>query len=158
MKQILYLLLAAALVSTPYAIAGEEEPVRLDQILEEQRSIRGAIETHDSAYQHVSEYRRKRVFEAQDRLFYLAEGRADLGALPPDDRLDVFNQLKKIEALLSAGRESERTVCERVAIAGTRRYQTACMTEAERERRAESAKRAMLERAACTTAKCKAGG
>lgn len=158
MKTILYLLLAATLVLTPAAVNASEDPARLGQIVEQQRSIRQAIEARDPQYGHLSEYRKNRIREAQDRLFYLADGQSELAALPPEDRVDVFNQLKKIEALLFADKEDERTVCERTAIAGTRRYETVCMTQSERERRAESAKRAMMERAACTTSRCKAGG
>lgn len=144
------LLLGASV--TTVARSGEVDSVA--RILMEQRRIHDEIVARDESYGHLDEFKRSRIVAAQLRVFQSFAGHQEFDELAPDTQLQVFNDLKKIAALLGTGDVGDAIVCQRVALAGTRRYQMACMTGEERDRRAESARRALMERAACTTQAC----
>lgn len=129
----------------------------LADMLAQQRQIHAQLKSGAEEYRHVDGMRRSRIRTAQGKVFALLEGRQSLSELSPDDQLAVFNALRLIQSHLVEPDEDERMVCERVALAGTRRYQTACMTEAERRSRADKAKQVLFERAACTTSGCVGG-
>lgn len=149
-----------ALALASGALQASEPPQRqasLQEILAQQREIRAAVSAQDHRYAHLDAMRRSRLHEAQDRVFRLGEQALADGRLSADMQLQLFNDLKAIEALLVKQDVDDRMVCERVAIVGTRRYEMACMTRAERDARADSARKAMMERAACTTQACIGG-
>lgn len=129
----------------------------LPDILSQQREIRADLQAGAEKYRHVDPMRRSRVYAAQGKVFPLLEGHQSLSELRPDDQLAVFNALKLIESHLVKPEEDDRMVCERAALAGTRRYTTVCMTEAERRNKADKAKQVLFERAACTTSGCVGG-
>ena len=84
------------------------------------------------------------------------DGRTSLDGLNADEHIALFNALKRIEAAL-VKEPGDEMVCERARLAGTGRYEMACMTRRERDRRAQSAKEALMFRPACTTAECFGG-
>lgn len=126
-------------------------------ILAQQREIRADLQAGADGYRHVDPMRRSRVYAAQGKVFALLEGHQSLAELRADDQLAVFNALKLIESHLVKPDEDDRMVCERVALVGTRRHTTVCMTESDRRRKADKAKQVLFERAACTTSSCFGG-
>ncbi|MHB8912558.1 MAG: hypothetical protein ACYC42_07905 [Lysobacter sp.] len=146
------------LASVAQAQNGSQKPgATLPDILAQQREIRADLQTGADKYRYVDPMRRSRIYASQGKVFALLEGHQSFSELRPDDQLAVFNALRLIESHLVKPDEDDRMVCERVALAGTRRYTMACMTEAERRHKADKAKEMLLERAACTTSGCIGG-
>lgn len=146
------------LASATQAQVGSPKPAAaVTDILAQQAEIRADLQAGADKYRHVDPMRRSRVYAAQGKVFALLEGHQSLSELRSDDQLAVFNALKLIESHLLKPDEDDRMVCERAALAGTRRYTMVCMTEAERRRKADQAKQVLFERAACTTAGCMGG-
>lgn len=150
------LLLFAACLAQAQNVGPDSRP-SLPDMLAQQRQIRDQLQAGAAEYNHVDSMRRSRIYAAQGKVFALLEGHQSLSELATDDQLAVFNALKLIESHLVKRDEDDRMVCERVALVGTRRYETVCMTEADRRQRADKAKAMLLERAACTTSRCIGG-
>ena len=149
----------AARAQTPEASPERQQaqataPATLAGILAQQREIQAALQRNDSRFAHLDAFRRSRIKQNQETVFRRAAGYRTMEEMKADDQLALFNALKRIESLLIQRDEDDHMVCERVAIVGTRRYEMACMTRAERDERAEGAKKALLERQACTTSGC----
>lgn len=135
---------------------GQQPRPSLQDILAQQREIQADLQAGNK-YRGVDPYRRAQIDAAQKKVFGLLQGRQSLSELKADDQLIVFNALKSIESHLVKVNEDDRMVCERAALAGTRRYTKVCMTESDRRRKADKAKEALMERAACTTSRCIGG-
>lgn len=138
-------------------VATQAPQPTLQAILEQQTQIRADLQAGAEQYRYVDSFRRRQIYAAQKLVFRLLEGHQRLEELKADDQLEVFNALNRIQSHLVQQNVDERMVCERVALAGTRRYEMACMTEAERRQRADSAREEMMRRAACTTSACMSG-
>lgn len=137
-----------SLFAQPPASAG------LGEIIQQQQRIRAELQAGAEQYRYVDSFRRRQIYAAQNKLFALAEGHRSLAELKADDQLAVFNALKQIESNLVKSDVDERLVCERTQIVGTRRYEMACMTQAERDRRATRAVETLMNRPACTEPGC----
>lgn len=124
------------------------------EILAQQQQLREALKAQDPRYADVTPFRRNRIYQAQDQVFALAQGHARLDELGADDQLRLFNALELIGSHLGKRNEDAHMVCERTAIAGTRRQQMACMQKDERERRADRAVESLMTRPACTQPGC----
>lgn len=158
MKRFRKTLLTAGLLlvaTLGHAQVGDQE-VRpsLAEILVQQREIHAAVQAGSPKYRYLDPNRRRQVLATQKKVFGLLEGRQALRELDADAQLALFNALELIESHLVKRDEDDRMVCERAALAGTRRYTMVCMTEAERRRKADQAKKVLFERAACTTSAC----
>lgn len=139
-----------------FAYAGDTQgqATELPEILAQQKQIQADVKADKGLYPELNPLRKRKVLEAQDQVFKLAEGHAQLSELTVDDQLRLFNALKLIEAYLGKRNEDDHMICERAVIAGTHRPEMACMTRAERDRHAEGAKATLMNRQACTTAAC----
>lgn len=146
------ILLVAALLLSFASRAGEGAD--LDAAIAQQREIRSAIDAKDPKYGYLADTRRQNVRNAQDRLFAMTEGKAHLADLPVNDQVRVFNQLKRIEALLVRRDVDNHEVCEKTTMTGTRRQQLACYNKAEQDARADRAKQVLMQRTACTEPGC----
>ena len=133
--------------------SGETAQPTVQQILQQQKEIQAALQAGDPAYRYLDPMRRREVYAAQRKVFSQLEGRQDISELGADQQLVVFNALELIKSTL-ARREGDEMICERERLAGTNRYEMACMTKAERERRAETATQALTNRQACTDPGC----
>ena len=146
-------LLLLGLQSPAFAQAAKPQP-QPPEILAQQQALRGALKSADPRYVGVTPFRRNRIYQAQDQVFALAQGHQRLDELGADDQLRLFNALELIGSYLGKRNEDARMVCERTAIAGTRRQQLACMEQDERERRADRAVDTLMTRPACTQPGC----
>jgi hypothetical protein len=150
-------LLFAVCLAASAQVRAQRPPASIPAILAEQSDIRADLRAGVDKYRHVDPLRRRKIDEAQAKVFALLEGHQSLSELDADDQLTVFNALKTIESHLVMRNEDERMVCERVAVVGTRRFQVACMTESERRRRADQAKDSLMRRPVCQTGTCRGG-
>lgn len=149
-------LLLMACAAQAQAPAGKPETTP-ENILAQQQQLRTDLQVGSEQYRYVDPFRRRQIYAAQKKVFTLLEGRQALRELNADDQLTVFNALKQIESNLVKANADDRMVCERVALAGTRRYEMVCQTREERDRRANKAVETLMNRPACTTQDC-AGG
>lgn len=147
-------LLLALVLAIPAVLAQQQATAELGQIVQQQQRIRAGLQAGAEQYRYVDSFRRRQVYAAQNKLFALAQGHRSLAELKADDQLAVFNALKQIESNLVKSEVDERLVCERTQIVGTRRYEMACMTQAERDRRATRAVETLMNRPACTEPGC----
>lgn len=156
---ILILSFVVLLACPPLARAAEEgakpQPTA-EEILAQQKQIRADLQSGAEHYRYVEPIERRQVYMAQRQVFQILEGRTSLDGLSADQHIALFNALKRIEAAL-VKEPGDEMVCERARLAGTGRYEMACMTRRERDRRAASAKEALMFRPACTTAECFGG-
>jgi len=153
-------LITAMLLGGPCVSVAAEVPATaptLQQILEQQQQIARLVEQGAPGYGDLDAYRRKQLRDAQDQVFRIFRGHDSLDELSTDDQLLVYNALKRVDAVLHKRDVEDRMVCERAAIAGTRRYQMVCMTEAERRRKRESTRDYLEHRPGCTTQECVGG-
>lgn len=147
---LLFLSLAA-----PAAEDGAKPQPTVEEILAQQRQIRADLQAGAEHYRYVEPLERRQVYMAQRQVFQILEGRTSFDGMSADEHIALFNALKRIEAAL-VKEPGDEMVCERTRIAGTGRYEMACMTQRERDRRAKSAKEALMFRPACTSAECMA--
>lgn len=140
-------------------MAAEETPPANDlgAAVAQQREIRAALEANAPEYDYLGKYRRQNVLGAQDRLFAMADGKASLGELSPNDRVRAFNQLKRIEELLVRKDADEQQVCESSHLVGSHQRKLICYGKAEQNSRRDRAKDSMMTRSACTSAECQSG-
>lgn len=146
------MLLVAALLLSFASRAGDGAD--LAAAMAQQREIRAAIDAKDPRFAYLADSRRQNVRNAQDRLFAMTEGKGTLQDLPVNDQVRVFNQLKRIEALLVRRDVDNREVCEKATLTGTKRQQLVCYNKAEQDARADRAREALMQRTACTEPGC----
>lgn len=134
------LILVAGLLlsSAGWAAGGDPGATRdagnptLADIRTQQKSLRGDVANRRGMFKDVENREREQLLTVQDRVLVLTEGADRLEDLQQDDRIELFNALEQIKASVAKARD-ERKVCERSRIAGSNRYQVACMTAGERE-------------------------
>ncbi len=119
------------------AAATAEKPVGLQVILEQQRSLAADLDagkTRDLKAPQVEEIRK-----AQRELFKVTEGKTDLDALRPDEKVVVMNEVEKIKAIMAGTRaaDEDKKICRRERTIGSQLVQTICTTKAEMEKRRE---------------------
>lgn len=146
-------MLYAVLVAGP-SRGREVESTPLPQIVAQQKQLNAAILAREPAFDYLDDYRRRSILRAQEKVFRLTDGRSDIAELSPDDRIVLFNALKRIQSALVKGDADDRLVCERSSLTGSRRQQLACMNKAEHDERAERARAALMNRPACTQPGC----
>lgn len=159
LRVFLVMVVIAGLALPALSLAAEEgaKPTpTVEEILAQQKQIREDLQSGAEHYRYVEPIERRQVYVAQRQVFQILEGRTSMDGLSADEHIAVFNALKRIEAAL-VKEPGDEMVCERARLAGTGRYEMVCMTQRERERRAKSAKEALMFRPACTTAECFGG-
>lgn len=119
------------------ATAAAENPVGLQAILEQQRSLAADLDagkTRDLKAPQVEEIRK-----SQRELFKVTEGKTDLDALRPDEKVVVMNEVEKIKAIMAGTRaaDEDKKICRRERTIGSQLVQTICMTKGEMEKRRE---------------------
>jgi hypothetical protein len=97
--------------------------------LDQQRDLRDDMGTRKFA--HVTDYDKRRLREAQDRIFELLEGRRSVDELGDEELVALHNAQETVNAVL-ADAVLERPICKRETIVGTHRKQTVCLTVRER--------------------------
>lgn len=146
--------LCIALAWTGSAIADTKAPVGLQAILEQQRSLAADLDagkTGDLKSQEVEAIRK-----AQQEIFKVTEGKADVEALRPDEKVVVMNQVEKIKAIMAGTRVAQRNkeICKRERISGSNLTQTVCATQEERDQRRDMNREQIEKRRICEPPGC----
>lgn len=148
------LVLCIALAWTGSAAAGNDSPVGLQAILEQQRSLAADLDagkTRDLKAPQVEEIRK-----AQRELFKVTEGKTDLDALRPDEKVVVMNEVERIKAIMAGTRaaDEDKKICRRERTVGSQLVQTICTTKAEMEKRREMNREQMEKGHICEPPGC----
>jgi multidrug resistance efflux pump len=116
----------------------------------QQSQIRSDAQARIGRYKDMSETKRLKMFEHQDRVEHLTAGISQTTELGENDQIVLFNALEAIEALVNQA-ENERMVCRRIKPVGSNRPTTVCRTVAQLREDREEAERNMMRRGACAS-------
>ena len=114
------------------AFADEKIEFNISTILEQQHAIRSEAEGGLGKHASLSKSQKSELFQAQDKLFNVLQGKTSASDLSPTQQTEAFNSLNKISAILNG--DDDRLVCERVKSVGSNRVERVCRTASERER------------------------
>jgi hypothetical protein len=89
-------------------------------------------------YAEMSRAERDEVRSILGRMSERLEGVAAIEQMPEEDRLALFNDQERVNAMLVKGYTDSRLVCDKRGRTGTHFRETKCQTVAERRRRAEA--------------------
>jgi len=117
------------LLAPMLAMAGNDQPLDLDKVTEQQKQIREDMLAAGGKYRGMSSAKQAEVFKRQDKLFRMFEGKETAADLTEDQRIDAFNELEWIESALNKGEEGDRLVCTRERTVGSNRVTRVCRTQ-----------------------------
>lgn len=125
-----------------------------DAIRKQQQQIRSEAEAKRGRYKDMEQPRLTELFAHQDKVDDLLTSVDDTADLPEKGRMELFNALEAIEAIVNAA-EDERMVCERIKPTGSHRPVRECKTVAQRRAEREDAMRDMGSRSrGCSSPVC----
>jgi len=143
---VFFMLLApvAASAQTPGASEKQdanERVERIDNVAEYVQRTREVIDgARDGIYGKIRKRDMDRVVQSQEQIEALFADRQGPITLTHDEQIQLTNAQESINAIIQADDKS-RIVCTRAKVIGTRFAKTECITVAERERRADTARR-----------------
>lgn len=143
--------LALAAAFPAWAESASPSP-SLDEIRVQQTQLRDAARAGSGAFADLSGRERDALVQKQDVLLGLIEGTQSVEQLDEPVRMDVFNRLEEIRAIVDKA-ENNRVVCTYETKVGTHMKTRICKTVAERQRDREQAVDAMNSRAICGNCK-----
>lgn len=94
-------------------------------------------------YAEMSRAERDEVRSILGRMSERLEGVTAIEQMPEEDRLALFNDQERVNAMLVKGYADSRLVCDKRGRTGTHFRETKCQTVAERRRRAEADQNSM---------------
>ncbi|MGQ4581962.1 hypothetical protein [Lysobacter sp. F60174L2] len=148
----LHLFLASALlalfVASP-ASAQVGDALSFDEVRTQQAEIRADAGARRGVYENLSERQHRQLEDRQHAVLRMIEGKQSPRELSEPQRMDLFNQLEAIEALVNQA-EDQRMVCERVATIGSNRKQRVCKTVAQRREEMRGAQHMLNQGSNCT--------
>lgn len=137
-----------ASAQTAAAPAAETQQPTVRQIVDQQRQLRADVLAKKGAFKDLTQIERDELTKKQDRILQLLEGRDDVSQLRAEERVELFNHLEWVSAVVRNA-EEDRKVCERSRTVGSNRFQVVCMTAKEYREHKERARQSMR-----TTFKC----
>ena len=93
-------------------------------------------------YGNIARSEHRRIDSAQRRIHNLLAGHASAAELDHEDRVGLYNAQEQVRAVLRND-DKDRMVCRRETKTGTRVPKVECLTVAEREERAETARQSI---------------
>lgn len=131
-----------AVVGLCIAFGAAAQTEKVSRILAQQLQIQEQVESSTGSYSRFDRDARKRIEQAQRRVFALLDGVTDVEQLNAQDRADLFNALEEVKAVIT-NNDEDRQECWRERKLGSMRQITRCATVAER-REAREGGRAWL--------------
>lgn len=138
-----------AVAQTPSAPEAEAQQPTVRQIVDQQTRLRAEVVAGKGAFKDLTQIEREALTKKQDRILQLLQGRDDVSQLRVEERIEVFNHLEWVSAVVRNA-EEDRQVCERSRTVGSNRFQVVCMTAREYREHKERARQSMR-----TLFKCK---
>lgn len=137
-----------ASAQTAAAPAAETQQPTVRQIVDQQTQLRADVLAKKGAFKDLTQIERDELTKKQDRILQLLEGHDDVSQLRAEERVELFNHLEWVSAVVRNAKE-DRKVCERSRTVGSNRFQVVCMTAKEYREHKERARQSMR-----TTFKC----
>lgn len=131
---------AFASYATSAAASASAEPqvsVTDDGFAVQVRNIEKGL-SDGKTYAEMSRADRDEVRSLLDRMSNRLKGVDSVDQLPEDEKLALFNEQERVNAMLVKGYADSRLVCDKRGRTGSHFKQTKCQTVAERRRRAEA--------------------
>jgi hypothetical protein len=139
-----------ALLILPLALAASGPKARdVATIVSEQQEIRAGVLAGEGRYADLPARKRDELVRRQDALLKMLDGKESTDDLPERSRIEAFNTLEWIEAVVNK-EDDERMVCIRERTIGSNRLTRTCRTAAQWAEARERAREQMLKRGACT--------
>lgn len=131
--------------------SGAEEPAAqptVRQIVEQQTQLRADVIAKKGAFKDLTQIERDELTAKQNRILQLLEGRDDVSQLRVEDKIELFNHLQWVSAVVRNA-EEDRQVCERSRTVGSNRFQVVCMTAREYREHKERARQSLRTAVKC---------
>lgn len=125
-----------ATTATASATAKPEVSVTDDGFAAQVRAIEKDL-SDGKTYAEMSRTERDEVRSLLDRMSNRLKEVGSVDQLPEDEKLALFNDQERVNAMLVKGYADSRLVCDKRGRTGTHFKQTKCQTVAERRRRTE---------------------
>lgn len=133
----------------PAAFASVDRSVLLaNEIRTQQQEIRAGVESRKAPYDALSASERAELLSKQERMLGLLDGKNSTDDLNEQQKVEVFNTLEWIEAVVN-NEEDERMVCERRQILGSNRRERVCKTAGQWRAEREAARQLLDSRNGC---------
>lgn len=147
-------LFAALLAALLCGSASAQSTANLRLIVDQQREIAVALDSGDS--QGLSDRNVERIRAAQERVFKLTEGKANMNSIRTDDKVKLANLLDEIKMLMGNKRtdREDQMICNNEKILGSNIVQIRCGTHEEFETRREGARDSLEQRHVCVPPGC----
>ena len=142
MKTILFAVALTFCATTAHATSEPSVSVQDDGFAAQVRQIERDL-SDGKTYAEMSRAERDEVRSILDRMSDRLEGVTDVDQMAEADRLALFNDQERVNAMLVTGYRDSRVVCSRQQRTGSHRREANCQTVAERRRRAEVDQEAM---------------
>lgn len=126
----LFVLAAVLAMATAFPAWAESASPSLDEIRAQQTELRDAASAGDGIFKDYPRSDRKKLVEKQDAVLAMIEGKQTVEQLDAPVRMDVFNRLEEIRALVENAEDS-RMVCEYEKRIGTNMKTRVCRTVAQ---------------------------
>ena len=115
----------------------ETSSLNLDAVRSQQAEIRLGVQSRTGIYKELSAGDREVLLRQQTQLLGVMGDRENAHELTEARRIELFNSLELIEALVNKA-EDERMICEYRATIGSNRKQRDCRTVAQRREQREA--------------------
>lgn len=145
-------LLGLALIAPAAFASVDDRVLMLDDIRAQQSQIRDGVEARSGRYKDLSSSQRNELLSKQARMLQTIEGKHSTSELNQEERVEVFNTLEYIEAVVNNS-DDERMVCERRPVLGSTRKERVCKTASQWREDREAARNMMDGRGACMDCK-----
>ena len=138
---------AAVAEAAPAPEAETPQPT-VQQIVEQQTQLRADVLARKGAFKDLTQTERDELTAKQGRILQILEGRDDVSQLRVEDRIELFNHLQWVSAVVRDA-EEDRQVCERSRTVGSNRFQVVCMTAREYREHKERARQSLRTQVKC---------
>ena len=125
----------AALLFSGIALADNNAPAPVvirdvAKFLDYQRDLRDDLKS--SKFRHLRESKRQEVFEAQDQMFALLQGKRSIEELSHEQQIELYNAQHLVAGIVTNA-ELDRPICKREKRIGSNRAETVCTTKRKRD-------------------------
>ncbi len=128
-KSLIAVALGLTLLLPVHASSNSSLP-EFEQIRTQQAQIRVGVQSGTGIYKDMTSTDRDRLLQSQSVVLTTIEGKSSAADLTENQRIEVFNSLEQIEAIINKA-EDDRVVCQKTTTVGSNRKTRVCATVAE---------------------------
>lgn len=143
MKRFCFALLLACSMLPAHAGQAEGTTSNPKAIVADQQRLQRELAEGAQRYSELSSRDRRQIADDQARVFELLAGKESLDELPKDARIEAFNALQSINAILAKA-EEKRMVCKSERSTGSNLSRTRCRSVGQMREEREAANRTLM--------------